>query len=56
MAFPTTPPLQAPKMHNTQTVRSLVNLKKHTLKVEAEEGAPGRFSISFIADSTVPSR
>eukprot|EP00271_Cylindrocystis_brebissonii_P005041 TRINITY_DN16991_c0_g1_i1.p1 TRINITY_DN16991_c0_g1~~TRINITY_DN16991_c0_g1_i1.p1 ORF type:complete len:452 (+),score=103.49 TRINITY_DN16991_c0_g1_i1:355-1710(+) len=49
----------APRMQNTQTVRSLVNLKKHTLKLapDPESGSGvAKYCLSFVTDSTVPCR
>lgn len=36
--------------HEATTVRNLVNLKKHTLRLAPREGAPGVLEISFALD------
>ncbi|KAK1429384.1 hypothetical protein QVD17_11593 [Tagetes erecta] len=35
------------------TIRNDVNIKKETLKIEADEASPGKFLVSFIFDATV---
>lgn len=48
--------LQPPKIHNTATVRSLVNLKKHKLRLIPDDGHPGSYLLDFVVDSSVPCR
>lgn len=38
------------------TIRNDVNLKKETLKLEADEENPGKFLVSFTFDATVAGR
>lgn len=38
------------------TIRNDVNLKKETLKLEADEDNPGKFLVTFTFDATVPGR
>ncbi|KAI3791749.1 hypothetical protein L2E82_05611 [Cichorium intybus] len=40
--------------HQTITIKNDVNLKKETLKIEADEENPGKSLVSFTFDATVP--
>jgi len=48
------PNAQDLKLAKPQTVRSLINLKKHTLKVLPDPDKDGAYLVSFVADSSAP--
>ncbi|KAL4591994.1 hypothetical protein LXL04_004971 [Taraxacum kok-saghyz] len=56
--YPCTPVMHLPTPYidhqKAVTIRNDVNLKKETLKIEADEENPGKFLVSFTFDSTVP--
>ncbi|CAH1452144.1 unnamed protein product [Lactuca virosa] len=56
--YPCTPVMHLPTPYvdhqKAVTIRNDVNLKKETLKIEADEENPGKFLVSFTFDATVP--
>lgn len=50
------PPLPYVEHQKAVTIRNDVNLKKETLKLEADEENPGKFLVSFTFDATVSGR
>ncbi|XVF07924.1 hypothetical protein REPUB_Repub06bG0181200 [Reevesia pubescens] len=48
------PPVPYIELQKAVTIRNDVNLKKETLKLEADEENPGKFLVSFTFDATVP--
>ncbi|XP_049362713.1 probable E3 ubiquitin-protein ligase LOG2 [Solanum verrucosum] len=53
---PVIPPTPAPYVEHQKavTIRNDVNLKKETLKIEADEANPGKYLVAFDFDATVP--
>ncbi|KAG5582577.1 hypothetical protein H5410_053204 [Solanum commersonii] len=53
---PMIPPTPAPSVEHQKavTIRNDVNLKKETLKIEADEANPGKYLVGFDFDATVP--
>lgn len=47
------PPTPYVEHQKAVTIRNDVNLKKESLRVEADEGCPGKFLVSFTFDATV---
>ena len=50
------PPVPYIEHQKAVTIRNDVNLKKETLKLEADEENPGKFLVSFTFDATVAGR
>lgn len=50
------PPLPYVEHQKAVTIRNDVNLKKETLRLEADEENPGRFLVTFTFDATVAGR
>ncbi|KAL6496270.1 putative E3 ubiquitin-protein ligase log2 [Orobanche gracilis] len=52
---PPPPPPPQPYMEHQKavTIRNDVNLKKETLRIEPDEGSPGKYLVSFTFDATV---
>ncbi|KAL5063809.1 hypothetical protein RYX36_025546, partial [Vicia faba] len=53
--YPTPPQVPAPYVEHqkTFTIRNGVNIKKETLRIEADEENPGQFLVKFTFDATV---
>lgn len=52
------PPTPAPYVEHQKavTIRNDVNLKKETLRIEADEANPGKYLVAFDFDATVAGR
>lgn len=55
---PMIPPTPAPYVEHQKavTIRNDVNLKKETLRIEADEANPGKYLVAFDFDATVAGR